>query len=374
MNKLYLLNSNKETVRVFNLQETIAQLIYCMDSGRVELVKDVEELKKSKRKFEFISNIDFNNKQQFPISIPGWGLLSLSEADNLHENVSLPTENKKIWWSSLSVAFIGGLSFATMIHFVPQITPAIEDELKQHVVKIIKRSPKIQQQNVVATKMAMKTQKSPTKKVKQSVNRVGALAILGRLNKNTKQMGGLNLGAVKTSPGPGLGGTKGSGGVQTSLYGKGVIAAPVGAGNNVQGAGGYGTKGRGGGQDGFGQMSLVGSLGTASIPLGKEAIIQGGLDQESIASVIRRNMGQITFCYEQGLQNDPKLMGRVAVDFTIGSSGQVKIANLSSSTLHSQIVENCILMRLKTWRFPSPEGGVDVKVSYPFMLRRLGSG
>jgi hypothetical protein len=32
------------------------------------------------------------------------------------------------------------------------------------------------------------------------------------------------------------------------------------------------------------------------------------------------------------------------------------------------------MMRLKTWKFPLPEGGVDVKVSYPFILRRAGQG
>jgi len=272
------------------------------------------------------------------------------------------------------VITLGGIIFSSLMQITPQVTPSIEEELKQHVVKIIKRAPQNIPQPTSVARMANQTQKTEVKKTQPSVKRMGALAVLGRLNKRTNQKGGLNLGAVRTSPGPGLGGTQGSGGVQTSLYGKGILAAPVGAGNNVRGAGGYGTKGRGGGQDGFGQMSLVGSLGTSSIPLGKEAIIQGGLDQESIAAVIQKNMGQIRFCYEQGLQSDPKLMGRVAVDFTIGGTGSVKTANLSSSTLHSQLVENCILMRLKTWKFPLPEGGVDVKVSYPFMLRRLGAG
>ena len=191
-------------------------------------------------------------------------------------------------------------------------------------------------------------------------------------SKNSKQKGGVNLGQVKTTAGPGLGGTAGSGGVQTSLYGRGLVAAPVGKGGNIKGGGGYGTKGKGGGKAGYGKLSLVGSAGNAPIPLGKEAIVQGGLDRDLISAVIERNKGQITFCYEQGLQGDPTLGGRVAVNFEIGSNGRVRTAGILNTTLHSSMVENCIIRRLKSWKFPLPEGGVNVKVSYPFLLRRRG--
>jgi hypothetical protein len=162
--------------------------------------------------------------------------------------------------------------------------------------------------------------------------------------------------------------------VQTTLYGKGLVAAPIGAGSNMEGGGGYGTKGKGGGQAGYGKLSLIGSAGTSAIPLGKEALVEGGLDRDLIAEVINRNMGQIRFCYEQALQGDPGLAGRVAVGFTIGGNGQVKIAGVESTTLNSKLVEDCILLRLKSWKFPMPSGGVDVKVSYPFVLRRAGQG
>ena len=114
--------------------------------------------------------------------------------------------------------------------------------------------------------------------------------------------------------------------------------------------------------------------GIRSVPLGKEAIINGGLDKDLIGAVIQKNMGQIRFCYERGLQSDPKLKGRVAVNFTIAGNGRVKVAGLHNTTLHSKLVEDCILMRLKSWKFPLPEGGSEVRVSYPFMLQRNGHG
>jgi hypothetical protein len=220
-----------------------------------------------------------------------------------------------------------------------------------------------------------KKEVTPTKTVKTTttLKRMGALAVLGSLSKG-KQKGGVDLGAVNTSAGPGLGGTQGSGGVQTSLYGKGVVAAPVGVGGNIQGAGGYGTKGKGGGQAGYGKLSLIGSAGTSSMALTQEASVASGLDRDQIAAVINKNLGQVRFCYEQGLQADPNLNGRVAVAFTIGGNGAVKVANVDNSTMNSKAIEDCIVMRLKTWQFPLPQGGVDVKVTYPFVLRRAGQG
>ena len=231
----------------------------------------------------------------------------------------------------------------------------------------------IQKQAATVENQQVETKQIKVTSKTASIKRLGALAVFGSM-KNSPQKGGINLGAVNTTAGPGLGGTGGSGGIQTSLYGKGLVAAPLGAGANMQGGGGYGTKGKGGGQAGFGKISLVGSAGLDPIPLGKEALVEGGLDRDLIDEVIKRNMGQIRFCYEQGLQGDPSLAGRVAVDFVIGGSGLVKAASIANSSLNSNPVQECIVMRLKTWKFPLPQGGVDVKVSYPFVLRRTGQG
>jgi hypothetical protein len=162
--------------------------------------------------------------------------------------------------------------------------------------------------------------------------------------------------------------------VQTSIYAKGITSAPLGAGANMAGGGGYGTKGKGGGQAGYGKLSMVGSAGNMPVPLGKEALIDGGLDMDAVSEVIRRNMNQVRFCYEQGLQTDPSLNGRVGMGFTIGANGQVKVAGVESTTLNSKQIEECVVMRLKSWKFPLPSNGVDVKVSYPFLFNRTGNG
>ena len=119
--------------------------------------------------------------------------------------------------------------------------------------------------------------------------------------------------------------------MQTSLYAKGVVGAPVGVGGNIQGAGGYGTKGKGGGQAGYGKLTLVGSAGTSPMALTQEASVETGLDRDQIAAVINKNLGQVRFCYEQGLQGDPNLNGRIAVGFTIAGNGMVRTAAIEHS-------------------------------------------
>lgn len=376
MVQVYFQNCNGQLVRTFNLKPSQAHIVL-QPNNRVDLSvgKPGANQKTDASSAQVVGFIDTQRPDLFPIILENIGSFHLDKPDVFSKDAAIEPDNSRPWFSSLAAVVVLSLVFVVVLRQVPQITPGIEEELKQHVVKIIQKTPKVEKMKEPTT-TNLKTSESkvtPTKKT-TSVQRMGALKVLGRLTKKSNSVGGLNLSAVQVSPGAGLGGNAGSGGVQTSLYGKGLLKAALGPGNNVVGAGGYGTKGEGGGADGYGEMSLIGSTGTASIPLGKEAIINGGLDQGTISAVIQKNMGQIRFCYEQGLQSDPKLMGRVAVNFVIGSSGQVKLAELNSSTLHSQTVESCILMRLKTWKFPNPEGGVDVKVSHSFMLRRLGAG
>lgn len=256
-----------------------------------------------------------------------------------------------------------------------------------------------------------------------NMNSIGALGALNnapRVKGGNGGAGGVNLQAVGTEPGSGAGGKghggfgsngaggrgrgglgKGSGqGLANAMYGKGLIAAPFGDGGAAPGSGGYGTRGKmGGGAQGagYGTETVVGSWkGTgpkgdgpagsgvgngdpngspwgASDGEGGDAIVTGGLDRDQIEQVIRRNIGQITYCYEQGLQKEPNLAGRVTVKFQIAGSGHVSIASVKDSSVRSVQVEGCIVSKLRNWTFPKPHGGVNVAVVYPFALRRTVS-
>lgn len=375
MNRVLVFQDNEgKVVRSFGWKGGPLSVVRRGDTHRLSLETSTDALKKSKIAYEDLGTIsleNFKNKNTFLIGQLG-NLQLIENVDRVDFDFENPKESKFLERLAYGFAATIGIAFFSLVAFAPKMTANIEEDLKQQVVKIVKHMEAKKVSATVNMNMAKDTPVPKSNKA-QALKRVGALEALGSLAKSS-QRAGLNLGAVNTTAGPGLGGTQGSGGVQTSIYGKGIVGAPVGVGGNINGAGGYGTQGKGGGKAGYGNLSLVGSAGTSPIPLGTEAIVGGGLDRDQIAAVIQKNIGQVRFCYEQGLQGNSSLNGRVAVDFLIDGQGVVQSAAVGSSSLNSKIVEDCLLLRLKTWRFPLPQGGVSVKVSYPFMLRRAGQG
>jgi TonB family protein len=93
------------------------------------------------------------------------------------------------------------------------------------------------------------------------------------------------------------------------------------------------------------------------------------LDREVIARVIAAHRGQARFCYEHRLQRRHDLEGRVLLTFVIGPDGRVLRASVSESSLGDTEVEDCLVQRVSSWRFPAPTGGGTVEVNYPFNFR-----
>lgn len=370
--KLVFENAHGQVVRHFHWTGSSAEVVRRKDNGRLEIVKDFSDLERRKIAFQKISHIERSALLQQPLVIGALGHLKLVDA--LTELQTDPSENessKKTWHASLLLAFCAGALMVTVVRQAPKDAASLQTELKQEIVKIAKTIPKPQAKQAQNLSVSNPENQTVEKKQNAILKRSGVLSALGSLQKSN-QKGGLNLGATQTTAGPGLGGTQGSGGVQTSIYSQGLVAAPLGAGGKVEGGGGYGTKGKGGGQAGYGSLSLAGSVSTMPIALPEEVAVETGLDKDQIAAVIQKNLGQVRFCYEQGLQIESSLNGRVSVDFTVSPQGKVSRAVVQNTTLNAKAVEECIMMRLKTWTFPLPRGGAEVKVTYPFILRRAG--
>lgn len=136
-------------------------------------------------------------------------------------------------------------------------------------------------------------------------------------------------------------------------------------------SGGVATVGRGGGNNAAAMGGLAaGGTGTGGVGLiEEEGEITGGLDREIIAQYIKSKLGQILYCYERQLSAKPDLFGKVAVKFTIGPSGQVEQQLIGDTTLKNATVEGCILNRVAAWKFPAPQGGTRVLVTYPFLFK-----
>lgn len=340
-------------------------IIYRLDTKRVELCDDYNYFKRLQIPHKIFNHID-TAAAIWPVEIENIGQLHKEVAKTeVHIDSHAIIENSKAR-KYLHIAWmLPLLLFITQTIYMALRTVEKEEQI---VVKIEQKKPAVKKAKQKIVK-ARKTRKKRARNLK----RMGILASLGerKIKSNTS---GLRINKANVSDGPGLGGSQGSGGVQRSVYAKGISSAPLGAGMNLSGAGGYGTKGKGGGKAGYGRSSLIGSSGSQSIPLDDQAFAEEGLDMDAIAEVIQRNIGQVRKCYEKGLKGNAALGGRVAVKFVISPKGRVNTAGIGSSSINSNIVEHCILQHLKRWKFPLPDGGVFVKVSYPFLLKRVGRG
>jgi len=131
------------------------------------------------------------------------------------------------------------------------------------------------------------------------------------------------------------------------------------------------TNGKAGGRATAGMGTLAaGGTGTNGVGLlEEEGEIVGGLDREVIAAYIRSRLGEILYCYERQLSATPDLYGKVGVRFTIMGDGAVQAQRVGETTLKSPPVEGCILQKISRWKFPVPEGGTKVLVTYPFLFK-----
>lgn len=103
----------------------------------------------------------------------------------------------------------------------------------------------------------------------------------------------------------------------------------------------------------------------------EESFGTGTLDQREIKGVVNRRMGAINGCYEKQLKRNPKLAGKVGVQFTILESGRVGEVRIVEDTIGDGEVARCITARMRGWRFPPPAGGA-VTVRFPFIFEPAG--
>jgi TonB family protein len=111
--------------------------------------------------------------------------------------------------------------------------------------------------------------------------------------------------------------------------------------------------------------------GNVNIQKPSEAFGTGTLDENAIAKEVGRRKGAVQSCYEKQLKKNPKLSGKVKIQFTIQESGRVDEAHVIEDSTGDGAVGECIVENIKRWRFPKPDGG-SVTVAFPFVFTPAG--
>lgn len=149
-----------------------------------------------------------------------------------------------------------------------------------------------------------------------------------------------------------------------------------GVGEGTIGLGNIGLIGRGGGSgsgSGMGYGRGASGLGGRGhhVPRVRvaKATVTGALDADIIRRIIRQHINEVRYCYQQQLEVDPSLAGRVSVRFSIAANGKVSASTVDEDGLTGPAVGQCIAKAVHRWRFPAPAGGGTVRARIPFELR-----
>jgi metallo-beta-lactamase class B len=111
--------------------------------------------------------------------------------------------------------------------------------------------------------------------------------------------------------------------------------------------------------------------GPANVPLealpahnGQQAEIDA---RAAVRDTVRSRIPEVKGCYDHELALHPDLAGRVVIQFTIASNGEVVGSSLKRSTMQNAAVENCTERAVRRWTFPEPPAGEnEMVVTYPF--------
>jgi hypothetical protein len=104
------------------------------------------------------------------------------------------------------------------------------------------------------------------------------------------------------------------------------------------------------------------------------------LDKEYIRDQIKELIPLIKECFENALEHEPDLSGKVVVGFSIvgdpsvgGLVGESQVID-EKSTIANKDLRECIQESMYAAQFPPPKEGGEVRVEYPFVLMPAPDG
>jgi len=109
------------------------------------------------------------------------------------------------------------------------------------------------------------------------------------------------------------------------------------------------------------------TIGMEEGELGVSGTSSAFLDTVAVDRMIYRRISYIQHCYEQALRKNPKLEGKMVMQFSILQDVSISNVFIQLSTVHSQYLEQCIVHNFQQMTFSMATGSVFV-LSFPFLF------
>jgi hypothetical protein len=98
----------------------------------------------------------------------------------------------------------------------------------------------------------------------------------------------------------------------------------------------------------------------------------GSLPSEDIRAVAAAHNMELRNCYDGAVRDGLSHGGSVTLRFVIAPTGEVSRATVLEDSIGSPTAACCFVEKVHGWRFPQPQRGGPVFVTYPFVVQ-LGS-
>ena len=114
-------------------------------------------------------------------------------------------------------------------------------------------------------------------------------------------------------------------------------------------------------------------LGGPKVKGPKIAIKDGAMKASSnkcdaeIKMIVKKNQGNINFCYDRVVQDKPSLAGRIKLGITIKGGGQNDVS-FEQDEINDAAFTDCIIRKVKKWKFDSKCDNITFQKSYVLKL------
>jgi len=100
-----------------------------------------------------------------------------------------------------------------------------------------------------------------------------------------------------------------------------------------------------------------------------EITVTGGLSETSVRKLLEKQMHSFYSCNKKALKKPSQLKGKIVFRLDVDSAGQVIDARLDKGINNDELLETCILHKLKKLRFPAPEKKIKTVIQVAFLLK-----
>jgi hypothetical protein len=98
-------------------------------------------------------------------------------------------------------------------------------------------------------------------------------------------------------------------------------------------------------------------------------LVGGKIDKAALEKYIRQRTVAVQRCYLDAVRRNPSAGGRLVLQLTISTNGRASV-EVVSDDVGDPSVAKCVMSRIRSWRFPSPEGK-SVQLKLPFVFRSI---